>query len=83
MLPQTHPHSCARDGGRFTRPATLDTRELQIPGLENPWAEVTLCESGQVSAVLTRRAGDEAGGEVSTTSPEATAARSSQEGCFP
>lgn len=56
------------------------TRELQIPGLENPWAEVTPCESGQVSAALARRAGDEAGAEVSTTSPRAAAAR---EGMFP
>lgn len=58
-------------------PSSLGTAELQIPGVENPWAEVTQCESGWVSMALARGAGGEASGEVSTTS--SAAARSSQE----
>lgn len=65
-------------------PSSLGTAELQIPRVENPWAEVTQCESGWVSMALARGAGGEASGEVSTTS--SAAARSSQElsgGMFP
>lgn len=78
----TSPQLC-RQRQALRSPSSLGTKELQIPGLENPWAEVTPCESGRVSAALACRAGDEAGGEVSTTSPVAAAAQSSQEGCFP
>lgn len=46
----------------------LAQQKLQISRLENPWAEVTSCESDWVSVALARGAGGEASVEVSTTS---------------
>lgn len=83
MQPQAHPHGCAGGDGCFARLAAwargnCRSQDWKIPGLKSPRVSQAgfprhwPVELGVKQAV-----------KVSTTSPGAAAARSSQERCFP